>query len=333
MKEILGGKAAPKLPPKPPVNPLLDPNRRIPLVGAGIMVFCIAGYIGYFATSIYKTPSGTPFESSAQPDVSVRYDKIARKFDSSVDFMEISMGMPEKRKDMVAQAYGDVLEVSVGTGRNLDFFDWDFEGHNGVGDPVKGGGVKRGKVKSLTAIDISKEMVEVAKEKFDRKFPSMPEPRWIVADASREIPPAPKNSTTSSWSEADQKYDTIVETMGLCSVSDPVALLKNLGNHVKEDEGRILLLEHGRGTWRVVNYLLDKTAVGHALEHGCWWNRDIHAIIKESGLEIVKAESWHASTTWRFELRKPKQTAAEKQIQEKAEAHNAKDEKKAWSLW
>jgi len=333
MKEIRTKDAAPKPPPKTPVNPLLDSNRRIPLLGAGIMVFCIAGYIGYFATALSKTPSAAPSVPSAQADVSVRYDKIARKFDTSVDFTEISMGMPKKRRELVSDAHGDVLEVSVGTGRNLEFFDWDFEGHNGVGEPMKGGGVKRGSVRSLTAIDISKEMVEVAKEKFDRRYPGMPKPRWVVGDASREIPPPPQHLSASSPNMAAQKYDTIVQTMGLCSVSDPVALLQNLGNHVKEDEGRILLLEHGRGSWSWVNYLLDKTAIGHALEHGCWWNRDIQAIIKESGLEVVKTETWHAGTTWRIELKKPKQLGTEKLVQKEADARHAKDEKKGWGLW
>lgn len=314
--------------PKPPVNPLLDANRRYPLIGAGIMVFCIAGYIGYFATTVSKQPSiAAPSEPSAQPDVSVRCDKIARKFDSSIDGIEISMGMPEKRRAMISEARGHVLEVSVGTGRNLDFYDWNFQGHNGVGEPVKGGGVK-----SLTAIDISKEMVEVAREKFARKFPGMPEPRWVVGDASLEMPPPPHDSSLGKW---DQKYDTIIQTMGLCSVSDPVALLRNLGNHVKENEGRILLLEHGRGTWQAVNYVLDKTAVGHALEHGCWWNRDIEAIVKESGLEIVKTETWHFGTTWRVELRKPKQNPTEKSMQNEALAADVGQAKKGstWSLW
>ena len=334
MKEMLNGKATPKPSSKPPVNPLLDSHRRVPLIGAGIMVFCIAGYLGYFATALSKTPSAAPSEPSAQPDVSVRYDKIARKFDTSVDFTELSMGMPEKRQNMVAKARGDVLEVSVGTGRNLDYFNWDFEGHNAVGKSVDGEAIKRGSVNSLTAIDISNEMLEVAKEKFIKKFPGMPQPRWIVGDASREIPPPPQHSTTtSSQNAADKKYDTIIQTMGLCSVKDPVALLRNLGNYVKEDSGRILLLEHGRGTWRWVNYLLDKTAVGHALEHGCWWNRDIQAIIEESGLEIVNAETWHAGTTWRVELRKPKHTTMDNSLQGQAETRNTQDEKKGWSLW
>ncbi|KAG9248696.1 S-adenosyl-L-methionine-dependent methyltransferase [Calycina marina] len=296
--------AAPE--PKTPLNPLLDRYRRTPLIGMGIMAFVISGYVGFFYTNLKNTPGGedAPKDASAQPDVSVRYDEIARKFDASVEYEEIAMRLPAKRKDMVSQAHGHILEVSVGTGRNLEYYDWDFDGYKDVGKRIPGKPVNRGSVKSLTAVDISPEMVEVAKEKFARKFPGMPQPRWVVADASKDIPSPP--------SGPDKKYDAIIQTMGLCSVHDPVALLKNLGNHVKEDGGRILLLEHGRGTWRAVNWALDKQAVGHALEHGCWWNRDIEAIVEESGLEVVNYDTYFFGTTWCLELRKPKSPITEK---------------------
>ncbi len=58
-----------------------------------------------------------------------------------------------------------------------------------------------------------------------------------------------------------------------------------------------------------MNKVLDKTAEGHAKEFGCWWNRDMRAIVEESGLEVVKIERpkwWHFGTTWWIELKKPK---------------------------
>lgn len=207
------------------------------------------------------------------------------------------MGIKKLRRKLAAQAKGDVLEVSIGTGRNL-------EGYKGFDTrPFEGEGLK-----SFTAVDKSLEMLEVAHEKFSKLYPGIIGVRWVVGDASQPgaIPGPPRNANERSGVVEGGKYDTVVQTMGLCSVDDPVALLKNLGNVVKEDTGRILLLEHGRGRWKWLNKILDKFAEGHAKEYGCWWNRDLEQVVKESGLEIVNMESWHGGTTLWFELKKPK---------------------------
>lgn len=252
-----------------------------------------------------------PKEASSQLDVSSRYDKIARTFDLSVDRTEWLMGLLKLRRKLASQAHGDVLEVSIGTGRNLEYYDWDFKGYNGVGKPAKEGGLKKGKVRSFTAVDKSGEMLEIAHEKFSTMFPGILGVRWIIGDASEEIPPPPRNSSERSGHLDGMKYDTVVQTMGLCSVDDPVALLKNLGKCVKEEEGRIFLLEHGRGRWSWLNKILDQSAEGHAKAFGCWWNRNMDHIIQESGLDVVNVDTWHGGTTWWIELKKPKAKIAE----------------------
>jgi methyltransferase OMS1 len=224
--------------------------------------------------------------------------------------MENRMGYTSLRKKLASLAYGDVLEVSIGTGRNLEFYDWDFKGHRGVGKPDARGYIKKGTVRSFTAVDKSAEMLEIAHEKFGKMFPGILGVRWILSDAAEEGSiPGPPRSANERSGNLDGKYDTVVQTMGLCSASDPVGLLRNLGECVKEEEGRILLLEHGRGRWEWLNHVLDKYAEAHAKEFGCWWNRDLREIVEESGLEIVKIETpkwWHGGTTWWIELKKPK---------------------------
>ena len=246
------------------------------------------------------------------------------------------MRLPSLRRKLVSQAHGDVLEVSIGTGRNLEYYVWDFKGHNGVGKVAKTGGIKRGKVRSFTAIDKSGEMLEIAHEKFSKTFPGILGVRWIVGDAEGEIPAPPKNANERSGNLVGKKYDTVVQTMGLCSVGDPVGLLRNLGNVVNEEDGRILLLEHGRGSWEWLNGVLDRFAEGHAKEFGCWWNRDLGQIVKESGLEVVKMKTvwWHGGTTWWIELKKPKgavQVAvAEKLPDTGLKLRNEEPMKKGW---
>lgn len=241
------------------------------------------------------------------------------------------MRLPGLRRQLVAQARGDVLEVSIGTGRNLEYYDWDFKGHKGVGRPGRDGSMKRGSVRSFTAVDKSAEMLAVAREKFSGMFPGVRAARWIVGDAEGEIPAPPNSTHEGSGDLEGGKYDTVVQTMGLCSVGDPVGLLKNLGKVVREEEGRILLLEHGRGQWEWLNGVLDRFAEAHAKEFGCWWNRDLGAIVNESGLEVVKMKTiwWHGGTTWWIELKKPKGWLEEKvEIKEVVKLPERKEEPK-----
>jgi methyltransferase OMS1 len=206
------------------------------------------------------------------------------------------------RRKLAARARGDVLEVSIGTGRNLEYYEWD-------DNPNKAGkGSEKGKIKSFTAVDKSAEMLDVARAKLETLGRAEKNIRWIVGDASLPPLPAAPNS--------EQKYDTIIQTMGLCSVSDPVQLLRNLGSSIKEDEGRILLLEHGRGNWAWLNNLLDRFAEDHAREFGCWWNRDLKAIVRESGLDVVHMHSvwWHGGTTWWVELKKSRGARVEDHV-------------------
>ena len=98
-------------------------------------------------------------------------------------------------------------------------------------------------------------------------------------------------------------FDTIVQTMGLCSTPQPAQILRNLGSIVKPTGGRILLLEHGRGHYDWLNRILDNRAPGHADQHGCWWNKDIGEIVEESGLEVVEMKRYHFGTTWWFILK------------------------------
>lgn len=286
----------------------------MPLVLLSLTAFAISGYVGYAYVS-YKRTVADGLKADVPQDTSERYDIIADKFDMEVDNMESLMGLPKLRKKLCQKAYGDVLEVSIGTGRNLEFYDWNFRGHNGVGRVDNKGVIKEGRVKSFTAVDKSAEMLEVAHQKFGERYPGILGVRWIVQDAADPIPNPPVSANEGSGSK-DKKYDTIVQTMGLCSTGSPVSLLRNLGQSLEPD-GRILLLEHGKGTWDWVNNILDGLAPRHAREFGCWWNRDIGEIVKESGLEVVEVRRRHFGTTWWVELRLPRKGKGQEKEEEK----------------
>lgn len=108
---------------------------------------------------------------------------------------------------------------------------------------------------------------------------------YSVATAAAERLPFP-----------DASFDTVVDMFGLCSFDDPIVALKEMARVCKPD-GKLLLLEHGRGSSSNLNWYLDKWAPRHAKSWGCWWNRDIRRIIRMSGCHLVRREEKHFGTT------------------------------------
>ncbi|CAG8950744.1 hypothetical protein HYFRA_00002955 [Hymenoscyphus fraxineus] len=309
---------------------LLKFHRWISIALGAYIAYRFAFPAGQLAVA-FATATPSSAEPSAQSDVSSRYDDIAERFDDEVECSETLMGLTSLRKKLTEKARGDVLEVSIGTGRNLEFYEFDFRkkdlwsappdnaftlGYAFIRKNVMGAGESEEPkeevpmVTSFTAVDKSGEMLEIAHQKFGKLFPGVVGVRWIIGDAQEpgKIPPPPKNSNEWSGNKEGKKYDTILQTMGLCSVENPVALLKRLGELVKEEEGRILLLEHGRSRWGWLNVIVDALAERHAKKYGCWWNRDLEKIVEGSGLDVVEFKTqWQDGHTvaW-IELKKPK---------------------------
>lgn len=126
-----------------------------------------------------------------------------------------------------------------------------------------------------------------------------------------------------------ESFDTVVQTFGLCSHRDPVEALKVCSTGLLSDDdalwklqqspspslspqemgrvckpgGRILLLEHGRSHYGLINRLLDDGAEQHYRKWGCRWNRSIEELVAEAGLEVVSLSRWHFGTTYRIEAR------------------------------
>lgn len=177
---------------------------------------------------------------------------------------------------------GDVLEVASGTGRNIEYFD-----------PTA--------VSSYTFLDASKKMMDVCYDKFHEKWSKFKKVKFVVGKAEELVE---LSTTRKSVDSKAFKYDTIIETFGLCSHQDPVKALKNMRELLKPG-GRIVLLEHGRGKYDFINDILDKRAHKHSEKWGCRWNLDIGELVDESGLEITEEHRAHLGTTWMIVCKRP----------------------------
>mmetsp|Transcript_79 Transcript_79/g.145 ORF Transcript_79/g.145 Transcript_79/m.145 type:complete len:283 (-) Transcript_79:131-979(-) len=210
------------------------------------------------------------------------FSNIAYKYDTDIDTDEFVMGIKLLRRIMLYwHAKGNILEVGAGTGRNLDYYP-------------NNDGIKR-----IVVTDLSDKMLMEAKRKIAK-----------MGQDKRSVFITAEVDAANLSQFPDSSFDTVVDSFGLCSFDDPVAVLKEMQRVCKPDTGKILLLEHGRSkTWEGITRHLDRNAEKHAKNWGCIWNRDIDAIVEEAGLDIDVKDTWHFGTTYYIVARKGKSIA------------------------
>lgn len=148
-----------------------------------------------------------------------RYDRLAPWFDSLEGFLE-GLIFRRLRKKLWAQAQGEhILEVGVGTGKNLPFYP---------------------KAARMTAIDFSPNMLKQAERKRERK--------QLSVDLSL--------MDVQSLYYADNSFDTVVASFVFCSVPKPRKGLKEIYRVLKPG-GQLLLLEHVLSSNRFLAWVMN----------------------------------------------------------------------------
>lgn len=208
--------------------------RQMPLFVCGLAAFGM----GLYAVQLYISLTDGPDLDSIPADLLDRFDREAEGYDEKVNLAETMLGVSRRRKEMTRRVRGHVLEVAAGTGRNIPFY------------PTK-------QCSTVTLLDYSAPMLTVAKRKWKDTHPEYFS-RVFFKQQSAVDPVTPPYG-------AQDGYDTVIQTMGLCSTPEPVKLLQNLEAATKEDGGQILLLEHGKSHYEWLNNLLDKTAPAHGM--------------------------------------------------------------------
>jgi ubiquinone/menaquinone biosynthesis C-methylase UbiE len=180
------------------------------------------------------------------------YDRGARLYDMMQAPMEW-MGGRRRRRRVLEDARGSVLEVGAGTGSNFEHY----------GDGV-----------DLVAIDLSSEMLKRAGN--------------AAAQAGRRV--ALVQADAEALPFADGAFDTVTATCVFCSVADPVQGLRELGRVVKRD-GRILLLEHVRPENPVLGRLFDLLTPITRRLMGPEINRRTVDNVQTAGLRVANVEA------------------------------------------
>ena len=194
------------------------------------------------------------------------YEKQAPRYDRSIAFWEKVL-FGDGRQWVCSRAQGEVLEVAIGTGRNLTFYP---------------AGVR------LTGIDLSPAMLERARERAGELGMEVD-----LREGDAQDLPFPGGS-----------FDTVVCTLSLCNVPDDRRAVAEM-KRVLRPGGRLLLLDHIRaasGLGRAVQKALEFVWVRLEGEH--LLRRPLeHA--KAEGLRIEERERYKRGIVERVSARKP----------------------------
>lgn len=159
-------------------------------------------------------------------------------------------GLRRQRRRVGAAATGTILEVGVGTGRNLASYT---------------------DATSVVAVDPSVRMLEFAA----RRAEMASCPVELVRACGEDLP------------FPDAHFDTVVVTLTLCSIPDPAAFLAE-SRRVLRPDGKMVFLEHERSPRQGIAALQDlATPLWRRISGGCHLNRPTTATIRRAGFELT----------------------------------------------
>ena len=177
------------------------------------------------------------------------YDRVARfydLYDTPMDWL----GGARRRRRVLTRAAGRVLEVGIGTGRNIEHYP---------------AGVQ------VTGVDLSGAMLLRARRRVAHGGGGVD--GLVQGDAQRLPYP-------------DAAFDTVTATCVFCSVADPVAGLREVRRVVKPT-GQVLLLEHVRPRNRLLGWLFDLLSPLTRRLFGPSINRKTEENVAAAGLRVI----------------------------------------------
>lgn len=180
-----------------------------------------------------------------------RYDRLASVYDLW-DVIPERLLYRSWRLKLWEKVQGErILEVGVGTGKNIPFYPSGAQ---------------------TTAIDISPKMLEKARARANQRH-----------DVTVELLKADLNDLTFE----DNSFDAVVGSFILMVLPDPLKALKEI-KRVCQPHGKIFFLEFTRSDSKIAAFFQDLlTPLTRAVYHA-YLNRDIVGLIQRSGFRVTE---------------------------------------------
>jgi ubiquinone/menaquinone biosynthesis C-methylase UbiE len=194
------------------------------------------------------------------------WDKKSRSYDREMRFFDKHL-FGDSRFWACGQAGGDVLEVAVGTGLNLEAYP----------DNIK-----------LTGIDWSDAMLDIAR----RRAAQLGRTATLQQADAHQLP------------FDDASFDTVICTFGLCAIPDHTRAVAEMAR-VLRPGGRLILVDHIESSSpvaRTVQRLLEVFTVPLGGEH--FLRRPLNQV-RAAGFDIEQAQRFKLGLVERLVARKP----------------------------
>lgn len=194
------------------------------------------------------------------------WEKSASGYDRQIALFE-KVWFGGGREWLAARVHGRVLEVAIGTGRNLPLYPAEV---------------------TITGIELSPAMLTIARQRAAE----------LGVDVDLRIGDA------QALPFDDHAFDTVVCALSLCTIPDPAAAISEM-RRVLVPAGRLLLLDHIASSWppiRAAQWLLERVTIRAAGEH---FTRRQLPLVRAAGFDIVEAQRLKAGSVERVFARKP----------------------------
>jgi ubiquinone/menaquinone biosynthesis C-methylase UbiE len=194
------------------------------------------------------------------------WDSQAGRYDGAMDFWDRHL-FGASRPWVCGRATGDVLEVAVGTGRNLPYYP----------DGVR-----------LTGIDWSAAMLSIARQ------------RAAALGRDADL----RQGDAQALDFPDACFDTVLCVLGLCAIGDDRRAITEMAR-VLRPGGRLLLLDHvaaSSRSLRAVQWLYERYTIPRDGEH---FRRRPLTHVRDLGFVIEETQRFKLGVVERLVAAKP----------------------------
>jgi len=170
-----------------------------------------------------------------------------------------------QRNKIVPLAEGVVLDIGIGSGLNIPFYN-------------------KSKIKYLYGLDPSKELIEIAKLLADKNLLKIE----FLECGAENIP------------LLDNSIDTVLITYTMCTIPDVTLSISEI-RRVLKNNGKLLFCEHGLAPDpNIVKWQKRINPIWNKIAGGCNLNRNIPELITSSGFKISNMEEMYLPNTPKF---------------------------------